>query len=253
MVAPPPARWNSRRGSFTARTLPAGPGTPGINPPGRRRHLLHAQPPPRAAAAPAPPRHYRHPARYHAARDDPARHDDQSCADQAGRWLVQGYRRQRLYCRRERRCRRERQSDEWWHRHRRAGTREGDHLRPGLCQRDLVHLESIHLDAGGTCSTHNHPPGPRPPPPPPAITVTPPVTTPPVTTPPVTTTNPVLIKPGVGSFKDTAGNVYTVAANGDADENGNLMNGGTATGAVELAKGIIYGQDSATGTWYTSH
>ena len=80
---------------------------------------------------------------------------------------------------------------------------------------------------------------------------TPPVTTPPVTTPPVTTTNPVLIKPGVGSFKDTAGNVYTVAANGDADENGNLMNGGTATGALELAKGVIYGQDFATGTWYT--
>ena len=86
---------------------------------------------------------------------------------------------------------------------------------------------------------------------PPAITVTPPVTTPPVTTPPVTTTNPVLIKPGVGSFKDTAGNVYTVAANGDADENGNLMNGGSGTGALELAKGVIYGQDSASKTWYT--
>ena len=86
---------------------------------------------------------------------------------------------------------------------------------------------------------------------PPAITVTPPVTTPPVTTPPVTTTNPVLIKPGVGSFKDTAGNVYTVATKGNADENGNLMNGGTGTGAMELAKGVIYGQDSASGTWYT--
>src|SRR3984885_3331537 len=78
-----------------------------------------------------------------------------------------------------------------------------------------------------------------------------PVTPPPVTTPPVTTTNPVLIKPGVGSFKDTAGNVYTVAANGDADENGNLMNGGTGTGALELANGVIYGQDAAGKTWYT--
>ena len=29
------------------------------------------------------------------------------------------------------------------------------------------------------------------------------------------------------------------------------MNGGTATGAMELAKGVIYGQDSASGTWYT--
>ena len=80
---------------------------------------------------------------------------------------------------------------------------------------------------------------------------TPPVTTPPVTTPPVTTTNPVLIKPGVGSFKDTAGNVYTIAANGDADENGKLMNGGTGTGALELANGVIYGQDASSKTWYT--
>ena len=77
---------------------------------------------------------------------------------------------------------------------------------------------------------------------PPAITVT---------TPPVTTTNPALITPGVGSFKDMAGNVYTVSATGNADENGNLMNGGTGTGAMELAKGIIYGHDSASGTWYT--
>ena len=69
--------------------------------------------------------------------------------------------------------------------------------------------------------------------------------------PPVTTGQSCADQAGVGSFKDTAGNVYTVAANGDADENGNLMNGGTATGAMELAKGIIYGQDSATGTWYT--
>jgi hypothetical protein len=68
------------------------------------------------------------------------------------------------------------------------------------------------------------------------------------TTPPTT---PVLITPGIGSFKDAASNLYTVAANGDADENGNLMNGGTGTGALELAKGIIYGQDSASKTWYT--
>ena len=187
-------------------------------------------------------RHYRHPARHnaarhHAARDDPARHDDQSCADQAGRWLVQGYRRQRLYGRREWRCRRERQSDERRHRHRRAGTRQGDYLRPGLCQQDLVHLEPTTWTQAASA--------------PPAITVTPPVTTPPVTTPPVTTINPVKITPGVGSFKDTAGNVYTVSTTGNADENGNLMNGGTATGAMELAKGVIYGQDSATGTWYT--
>ncbi len=80
---------------------------------------------------------------------------------------------------------------------------------------------------------------------------TPPVTTPPVTSPPVTTPNPVLITPGVGSFKDTTGNVYTVTANGDADENGNLMNGGTGTGALELANGVIYGQDAASKTWYT--
>jgi hypothetical protein len=30
-----------------------------------------------------------------------------------------------------------------------------------------------------------------------------------------------------------------------------LMNGGTGTGAMELANGVIYGQDAASGTWYT--
>jgi hypothetical protein len=71
------------------------------------------------------------------------------------------------------------------------------------------------------------------------------------TTTPPPANQPVLIKPGVGSFTDTAGNVYTLSATGDADENGQLMGGGTGTGAMELANGVIYGQDAASLSWYT--
>lgn len=59
------------------------------------------------------------------------------------------------------------------------------------------------------------------------------------------------ITPGVGSFTDTAGNVYTLTAADVATENGQAMNGGGGTGAMEYANGTVYGQDMGSGTWYT--
>ncbi len=59
------------------------------------------------------------------------------------------------------------------------------------------------------------------------------------------------ITPGSGSFKDTAGNVYTVDGSGNADENGNPIPGGAGTGAMELSNNTVYGQDAATKSWYT--
>jgi hypothetical protein len=60
-----------------------------------------------------------------------------------------------------------------------------------------------------------------------------------------------LAVPGAGSFKDAQGNVYTIDANRNADENGRLMNGGSGTKALEDVNGLIYGQDAQTGAWYT--
>jgi hypothetical protein len=59
------------------------------------------------------------------------------------------------------------------------------------------------------------------------------------------------ITPGSGSFTDAGGNVYTVDASGNALENGSAMAGGSGTGAMEYASGTVYGQDAASGTWYT--
>ena len=69
--------------------------------------------------------------------------------------------------------------------------------------------------------------------------------------PPVVGTGISYITAGSGSFTDAVGNVYTVDAADNALENGKLMAGGSGTGAMEYANGIVYGQDRGSGTWYT--
>jgi endoglucanase len=59
------------------------------------------------------------------------------------------------------------------------------------------------------------------------------------------------ITPGSGSFTDANGNVYTIAANGDAMENGSAMSGGGGTSAMQYYAGQVYAQDAVTGSWYT--
>jgi endoglucanase len=59
------------------------------------------------------------------------------------------------------------------------------------------------------------------------------------------------ITPGSGSFTDGAGNVYTIAADGTAMENGVPIPGGGGTGAMTYYAGQVYAQDAATGNWFT--
>jgi hypothetical protein len=65
----------------------------------------------------------------------------------------------------------------------------------------------------------------------------------------------VTIQPGIGSFTDQFGNVYTINAadNNTADINGQPItpNGeSTLTGAMELSNGSVYAQDQNSGQWY---
>ena len=61
----------------------------------------------------------------------------------------------------------------------------------------------------------------------------------------------VYITPGLGSFADAAGNVYTIDSAGNAMENGQPIPNGSGTAAMEYSSGTVYGQDVATGQWYT--
>lgn len=70
---------------------------------------------------------------------------------------------------------------------------------------------------------------------------------PPAQTPPPTI---IYITPGAGSFSDAAGNAYTLDANGDAQENGAPIPGGSGTGKMAFASDTVYAQDSGTGDWY---
>ena len=58
------------------------------------------------------------------------------------------------------------------------------------------------------------------------------------------------ITPGSGSFTDAAGNVYTIDAAGNADENGSPIPNGNDTAAMEYYNGLVYGEDAASSTWY---
>jgi serralysin len=59
------------------------------------------------------------------------------------------------------------------------------------------------------------------------------------------------ITPASGSLTDAAGNVYTIDPSGIAMENGSPIAGGSGTGAMQYVNGTVYGQDAASGLWYT--
>jgi len=59
------------------------------------------------------------------------------------------------------------------------------------------------------------------------------------------------ITPGKGSMTDAAGNVYTIDAAGNGNENGKPMTDSSNTGAMELYNRQVYGQDATSHNWYT--
>jgi endoglucanase len=83
-------------------------------------------------------------------------------------------------------------------------------------------------------------------------TPTVPTPTRPTTPTPTVPTAPITyITPGVGSFTDASGNVYTIDSASNADENGSPIPGGAGTSAMDYYNSLVYGQDSNTSQWYT--
>ena len=61
----------------------------------------------------------------------------------------------------------------------------------------------------------------------------------------------IIIAPGVGTFKDGAGNVYTIDAASNAMMNGKAIANGDGTAAMVLFSGTVYGQDAnVRADWY---
>lgn len=60
-----------------------------------------------------------------------------------------------------------------------------------------------------------------------------------------------LITPGVGTITDARGVVYSISTSKAAMENGAVMRNGSGTGAMAYHTRTLYGQDFATGGWYT--
>lgn len=58
------------------------------------------------------------------------------------------------------------------------------------------------------------------------------------------------ITPGIGSFTDAGGHVYTLTAGSSATEDGQPMAGGGGTAAMELYQGIVYAQDGTSLNWF---
>ena len=54
-----------------------------------------------------------------------------------------------------------------------------------------------------------------------------------------------------GTFKDAAGNSYTLDASGNALENGSVIPGGSGTKEMAYANGTVYGEDGNTSQWYS--
>jgi hypothetical protein len=80
-------------------------------------------------------------------------------------------------------------------------------------------------------------PNPVTPPPPPPVPVFPSATD-------------SFVTPGSGSFV-AAGNTYSIDGAGNADQAGAAIPGGGGTSAMADFPGTVYGQDSASGQWYT--
>ena len=54
-----------------------------------------------------------------------------------------------------------------------------------------------------------------------------------------------------GSLKDAAGNIWTLTANGDVNENGTPVPGGSSTAEFTIVNNVDYGLDSGGTGWYT--
>jgi Glycosyl hydrolases family 16 len=54
-----------------------------------------------------------------------------------------------------------------------------------------------------------------------------------------------------GSVKDSAGNTFTLTTGSVLDENGSPVSGGAGTSGLTVVNGLIWAQDSTSGTWYT--
>ena len=68
---------------------------------------------------------------------------------------------------------------------------------------------------------------------------------------PPPTTNDFLIVPGSGTFKDAAGNAYSLDSSQNAIENGKDIPGGGGTSAMAYFNGTVLGQDAGGTGWYT--
>jgi hypothetical protein len=82
-------------------------------------------------------------------------------------------------------------------------------------------------------------------------TPTPAPTPTPVPTPTPTPTPKALTTTSGGTLTDSSGNKWTLTSAGVVDENGTAIPGGSGTSAVAIVSDVIYGQDSASKSWYT--
>jgi hypothetical protein len=76
-------------------------------------------------------------------------------------------------------------------------------------------------------------------------------TTTPTTITTTTTTTPQLTPTSGGSLKDAAGNVWTLTSGGSVAENGAAVPNGGGTKTFAIVNNTDYGQDAASGNWYT--
>jgi hypothetical protein len=54
-----------------------------------------------------------------------------------------------------------------------------------------------------------------------------------------------------GSITDASGNVWTLTSAGVVDENGSAVAGGSGTSGLTYVSGVIWGEDAASGQWYS--
>jgi hypothetical protein len=66
-----------------------------------------------------------------------------------------------------------------------------------------------------------------------------------------TTASATYITPGTGSFKDAAGNTYTLTSADVAMENGAAIPNGSGTAEMAYYNGTVYGEDASSSQWYT--
>ncbi len=66
------------------------------------------------------------------------------------------------------------------------------------------------------------------------------------------TSAPVVLTAGAGgSITEDNGTVLTISDNGDIQEGGNAVPGGSGSKAVTYVSGVVWGQDAGSGGWHT--